>query len=211
MTRPYLIMALITISRFCTGQADQERSNFFSNPELKMTYNSTLIYPGLSLGAGFRIKETETLHNGGRINFRPVIRNQLVSLNFSWYHHPRFHDNLYLTAEWTFRKTRESGYFSEFSFGPGYSRTFLGGTTYIVRDDGSAAIKKNAGYSYAMMTGGWGAGYSFLAAKGIPLVILAKMNLITMFPYNSTVYFRPVLEIGIRFNCSLFSEIKRKE
>jgi hypothetical protein len=35
------------------------------------------------------------------------------------------------------------------------------------------------------------------------------MNLLTMFPYNNTVYFRPVLEIGIRYNplhgnCKLF-------
>jgi hypothetical protein len=25
------------------------------------------------------------------------------------------------------------------------------------------------------------------------------MNIISMFPYNSTIYFRPVLELGIRY------------
>jgi hypothetical protein len=204
-------MALITISRICSGQADTVRSGFFNNPEIKVTYNSSLIYPGLSIGAGFRIKEKDAPRRKGGPGLVPVRRDQLVSLNLNWYHHPGFHDNLYLTPEWTFRKTRGNGYFSEFSVGPGYSRTFLGGTTYIVRDDESIETRKNAGYSYAMITAGWGAGYSFLPGKGLPLRISAKMNLITMFPYNSTVYFRPVLELGVRFDTSLISEFKKRK
>jgi hypothetical protein len=88
---------------------------------------------------------------------------------------------------------------SEFSFGPGFSRTFLGGTTYKVDDIGNISVIKLAGYNYALITIGGGFGYDFSMKKKLPFSAFAKMNLISMFPYNSTIYFRPVLELGIRF------------
>ena len=83
--------------------------------------------------------------------------------------------------------------------GPGFSRTFLGGTTYRVDDRGNISVVKLAGYNYALITIGGGLGYDFTAKKQLPVSGFAKMNLILMFPYNSTLYFRPVLEIGIRY------------
>ena len=39
----------------------------------------------------------------------------------------------------------------------------------------------------------------FQLKKNFLVSIVFKMNVITMFPYNSTVYVRPVLEIGMIF------------
>jgi hypothetical protein len=97
------------------------------------------------------------------------------------------------------RRTKYSGFISEFSAGPGFSRTFLGGTTYKVDENGNISVIKFAGYNYALITIGGGFGYDFSMKKQLPLSAFAKMNLITMFPYNSTIYFRPVLELGIRY------------
>lgn len=97
------------------------------------------------------------------------------------------------------RRTKSSGFISEFSVGPGYSRTFLGGTTYKVDDNGIISVISNAGYNYALITVGGGFGYDFSMKRQLPVSIFGKMNLLSMFPYNSTIYFRPVLELGFRY------------
>ena len=44
------------------------------------------------------------------------------------------------------RRTKSRGFLTEFSPEVGLSRTFLGGTTYKVDDNGNVTIKKLAGY-----------------------------------------------------------------
>jgi len=206
-----LILALSILPNACPGQPDSVITKSYI-PEIKILYNSSLIYPGLSAGAGFIIKEKEIFIKKRKLPPGSVIiiRKQLITAILNWYHHSGFHDNLYLTFEWVMRKMKKGGFYSEFSAGPGFSRTFLGGTTYRIADDGSVTIKKHAGYNYAMVRIGGGEGYDFSRVKGIPLSAFAKMNLFTMFPYNSTVYIRPVLELGVRLKADLFSEIKRE-
>ena len=66
-------------------------------------------------------------------------------------------------------------------------------------NNGDITIIRLAGYNYALITIGGGFGYDFSPKKQLPLETYAKMNLISMFPYNSTIYFRPVLELGVRY------------
>jgi hypothetical protein len=170
-----------------------------NQPDFKITYISSLIYPGMSAGIEFPIlsvRERKLLKDpeGKAIN-----RDWFISGNLNWYHHPDFHDNLYLTAEWVRRRAKSNGFISEFSYGPGYSRTFLGGTTYNVSDNGNISIIKSAGYNYALLTVGWGCGYDYSVKKQLPFLIFAKGNMLIMLPYNSTLYFRPVLELGVRY------------
>jgi hypothetical protein len=136
--------------------------------------------------------------------FRSFKKERFISGNLNWYHHPDFHDNLYLTSEWVMRRTRFTGFISEFSAGPGFSRTFIGGTTYKVDNNGNISVIKLAGYYYAMITVGGGFGYDFSMEKQLPFSAFAKMNIISMFPYNSTIYFRPVLEVGFRYTPNRF-------
>ena len=168
--------------------------------DLKLAYLSTLIYPGASIGIEFPFPKL----NAGMVEIhkknRSIYKSRLISGNFNWYHHPDFHDNLYVTAEWVMRRTNSNGLISEFSGGPGFSRTFLGGTTYRVNESGDVSIVRLAGYNYALLTIGYGLGIDFSVKKKMPYSAVFKMNLISMFPYNSTVYFRPVLEIGLRYS-----------
>jgi hypothetical protein len=200
MLRTKLIIFAVLFTVYCNAQIDSTSKLNTCEYKLKLAYNSSLIYPGISTGIEFHLCKMDSILSVRHTGSKPLTRTRFISANLNWYHHPAFHDNLYLTAEWVMRRTRKNGFISEFSFGPGFSRTFLGGTTYIINGSGDVSVVKLAGYSYALLTIGEGFGIDFSVKKRLPFSTVAKMNLITMFPYNNTVYFRPVLELGIRYN-----------
>lgn len=173
-------------------------------------FNSSVIYPGATTGIELPIAETyiTKLLKGGME--KRITRSQFLTADLSWYHHINFHDNLFITFGWTNRRTRKNGLVTEFSPGIGYSRTFLGGTTYKVDEDGHATIEKLAGYSYALVKVGGGIGYDFSAVKSKPFMIGYKLNLLTMFPYNSTIYLRPTMEIVLIYKPPHFLPVKVK-
>lgn len=108
------------------------------------------------------------------------------------------------------RRTKSKGFFTEFSPEVGLSRTFLGGTTYQVDDSGNVTRKKFAGYYYALVSIGGGIGYDFSKTKRKPFLIFSKCNVFMMFPYNSTIYLRPALEIGLIYKPLNFLSLKVK-
>lgn len=196
----------------CQAQEDSIAKLPSHHYNLKLTYISSLIYPGVSTGIEFPLQNSKWQGSGKQTLHKSVSKNRLIAADLNWYHHPAFHDNIYLSVEWIMRRIKSGGFVSEFSAGSGYSRTFLAGTTYRVNDNGSISIVKLAGYSYALITVGGGFGYDFSVNKQLPFSTLAKINLITMFPFNSTLYLRPVLEIGIRYRPALlFNKIIRKK
>lgn len=205
-----LILALFYCS-LCLAQSDSINDSSSRHFNLKLSYNSSLIYPGIAVGMEFPLYHVnvQVLKNQKIVKY--YTREKFITGTLNWYHHPDFHDNLYLTAEWLMRRTRYTGFISEFSAGPGFSRTFLGGTTYQVDNKGSVSVVKLAGYNYALITFGGGLGYDFNMKKHLPFLVIAKMNIISIFPYNSTIYFRPVLEIGIRYFPDRSRCKKRKE
>jgi hypothetical protein len=198
MKAAVLIFAL-SYYTFCPAQGESETDSSACHTHIRLSYVSSLIYPGISAGVEFQIKHSDYEASGKAEAAKRFKKKRLISGSLNWYHHPWFHDNLYLTAEWVMRRTRNDGFISEFSAGPGYSRTFLGGTTYKVDDDGNVSVVRCAGYNYALITIGGGFGYDFAIKKNMPFSAIGKLNIISMFPYNSTVYFRPVLDIGIRY------------
>ena len=108
------------------------------------------------------------------------------------------------------RRTKSNGFLTEFSPEVGLSRTFLGGTTYQVDDNGNVSIKKYAGYYYALVSVGGGIGYDFSITKRKPFSVFSKFNVLMMFPYNSTIYLRPVMEIGLIYKPINFLSLKVK-
>jgi hypothetical protein len=202
-TKDMLKTSIIIFTLFycvaCCAQCDSINDSSARHISFKLSYNSSLIYPGISTGIEFPFKNVNVQLYKNEKPIRCIRKGKFISGNINWYHHPDFHDNLYLTAEWVMRRTRYTGFISEFSIGPGFSRTFLGGTTYKVDESGNISIIRLAGYNYALVTIGGGFGYDFSMMKRLPFSTVAKMNLISMFPYNSTIYFRPVLELGIRY------------
>src|SRR5450759_3453383 len=199
MLKAGIFILIIFYCTLCPAQSDSIIKSPDRHYNLKLSYNSSLIYPGISTGIEFPVRPVKEQGLKKQSHDKSVIKDRFIAGNLSWYHHPDFHDNLYLTAEWVMRRTRSEGFISEFSVGPGYSRTFLGGTTYKVDDNGIISVISNAGYNYALITVGGGFGYDFSMKRQLPVSTFAKMNLLSMFPYNSTIYFRPVLELGFRY------------
>jgi hypothetical protein len=204
------ILALLYCT-FCKAHCDLFNDSSSCRFNLKLSYNSSVIYPGISTGIEFPLHNYYVQVLKKQENIKSFTKGRFISGNINWYHHPYFHDNLYLTAEWVIRRTRNTGFISEFSAGPGYSRTFLGGTTYMVDDRGNISIIRLAGYNYALITVGGGFGYDFSVKKQLPISTFGKMNIISMFPYNNTICFRPVLELGIRYTPGRFKSKAIKE
>ena len=191
------VSVFLSFTLTCFSQSEDLASRNKVSSDISIAYNSSLIYPGLRLGIELPMYTVILTKYSNTNNVATLLKDRFLSVKSGWYHHTDFHDNLYFTAEWLMRKTRKSGYFTEFSSGLGYSRTFLGGTTYRVENNGDVNKIKSAGYNYAMILAGVGLGFNFSQYKKIPLSVFYKFNMLTMFPYNSTIYFRPVMELGL--------------
>jgi hypothetical protein len=194
----------------CFSQSDSLTIRKDVSSNLKIAYNSSLIYPGIRAGIEFPVYFVSLKKTIDSENVKSILKGRFISINAGWYHHPDFHDNLYLTAEWTMRRAKGNGFFTEFSSGLGYSRTFLGATTYQVDVLGNVKIIKSAGYNYALIVAGGGLGYDFSNKKEIPLSVFYKFDIIGMFPYNSTIYFRPIMELGIIYKPLYFMRLSTK-
>ncbi len=190
-------------------------SLIIKSTNLTLSYNSSLIYPGARFGFEFPVTNIEIKKkksNGEKV----VINEKFITAQLGWYHHPYFHDNFYFTGGWTTRRIKPSGFFSQFSPEIGYSRTFLGGTTYTVEEYNEVNITKWAGYNYLLLSLGVGLGYDFEKIKDKPFAVFSKFNLLMMYPYNSTFYLRPTIELGIIYkpksflNHTINSKIKTK-
>ena len=175
-----------------------------------LSYSSSVIYPGARLGIEFPVKTIYLTKINRSGKERDFVKDRFITTNLSWYHHPAFHDNLYFTVGWTMRRTKAKGFFTEFSPEVGLSRTFLGGTTYQVDNSGNVTRKKLAGYYYALVSVGGGIGYDYSKTKQKPFLIFSKFNLLMMFPYNSTIYLRPAVEIGLIYKPIDFLSLKVK-
>lgn len=199
MLKTVLFILIIFNFSMCPAQEDIISKSSSKTVNLKLAYISSVIYPGVSAGIGFPVNQDFNYTSKKKRTGKYFAKSRFITTNINWYHHPDFHDNLYLTSEWVMRRTKATGFISEFSVGPGFSRTFNGGTSYKVDDNGNISVVKLAGYNYAVITIGGGCGYDFSAKKQQPFSAFAKGNMLIMFPYNSTMYLRPVLEIGVRY------------
>lgn len=175
---------------------------------LSLASNSSLIYPGLKAGVALPIKTVEVTRLRQASTSKVFTRDLFLTTSINWYHHPTFHDNVYLTAGLLKKRTAANGFFTETSAEIGVSRTFLAGTTYQVTDEGRISTEKAAGQYYAAATVGAGFGYDISKRGTLPLALYSKLNLLTLFPYNSTLYIRPTLEIGFVYTPARFLRLK---
>lgn len=205
MTRLDYFLACLCVLPL-TGMAQQRfASDTLPKAEIRLAYVGSVVYPGARLGLALPVRQLLLLKRNGQ---KAIRKDWHLALNVGGYHHLDFHDNVYLTAEWQLRRTKASGWFTEFSPGLGYSRTFLGGTTYRVTDNGTVSIRKAAGYNYGLLTIGGGVGYDFAVKTARPVLTFFRANLLTMLPYNRFVYVRPTVELGLAYQISTRSVFK---
>ena len=209
-TEKFILTIVGSFIAFCSFSQDKDSTFIAPSPllNLKASYNSSLIYPGARLGVEFPVMQFNPNIKKRCGRTKKIVKDRLISVNIGWYHHPYYHDNLYLTGGWTMRRTRPNGFFTEFSPEIGLSRTFVGGTTYKVDNYGKVSIVKFAGSFYPLCSVGGGIGYDFSLIKSKPFLVFYKLNLITMYPYNSTLYMRPAMELGIICRTSGFHLLK---
>lgn len=212
-TTKILMLLLFCLTLNLNAQTSDSLINRSTN--LAISYNGTVIYPGARFGFELPVRSIEIRKNKAK-RIKVVVKERFITAQLGWYHHASFHDNLYLTVGWTMRRIKPKGFFCQFSPEIGYSRTFLGGTTYAVDENNDAHIKKWAGYNYLLLSLGAGLGYDFEKTKNKPFALYSKFNVLMMYPYNSTIYLRPTLELGIIYKPKSFfshhlkSKIKTK-
>ncbi len=179
-----------------------------TSADLRLGSSSYLIYPGITAGIELPVRVINLTRTRARGETKTIAKERFVAAGLGWYHHPGFHDNAYLTVEWIRRRTRPGGFFTQFAPGIGYSRTFLGGTTFRVSDGGEVSVRRLAGHGYALATVGGGLRYDFSRRKAAPLSVFYRVNLLAMLPYNGSVYLRPVTAVGLICKPANFLAIK---
>lgn len=123
--RTTIFLFALFYSSLCQAQSDTINDSSSRHLNLNLSFNSSLIYPGITMGVEFPFYHinVHVLKNQKTEKF--YTRGRFITGSLNWYHHLYFHDNSYLTVEWLMRRTRYSGFISELSAGPGFSRTRL--------------------------------------------------------------------------------------
>jgi hypothetical protein len=172
---------------------------------LKAAYLGSIIYPGAKIAlewptAAYVITKSK---RHGEKSYR---KEKSITVSMGMYYHEGFHTNVFLLAERQWRRIKSSGWFTEFAPGIGISRTFLGGITYRVSDAGAVSKKPLAGYTYAMISISSGIGYDFKKLWSKPFRVYSRIGILIMAPYNSFIYARPTVEIGVITKPLLFNK-----
>jgi hypothetical protein len=173
---------------------------------VKAAYMGSLIYPGFKLGVEFPMfakEKTRTKANGVA---KLKLKERFITANLSLYHQSTVHTNVMLNAEWQKRKTRQSGWFTEFATGLGLSRTFLAGTTYKQSGTGSIDKVNLAGHTYFMTSVMGGVGYDFKVKKERPIKAYSKYGLLILAPFNNLILPRPTVELGVITSLATFKK-----
>jgi hypothetical protein len=204
-----LIGSCLSISLHAQKSRITISKEIVKTPNIKVAYLGSIIYPGFKIGAEFPMyaKETTITKKSSRVKVK--LKERFVTGNLGFYYHKTFHANWMLSAEWQLRKTRQNGWFTEWASGLGYSRTVLDGTTYKVIESGEVTKIKLAGNHYFLMSIHGGFGYDFMLKKQMPFKLYFKGGLIAMAPYNSFMYPRPTVELGVITSVSNFTKRNR--
>jgi hypothetical protein len=192
------------VQAFCFSQQKVD----LPQTAIKAAYMGSIVYPGFKIGIErpFSVKQIDKRKYWG---VKTILKEKFLTLNVGFYHHTTFHDNLYVLAEFEKRRQQPKGMFYEFSTGLGYSQTFLDGTVYKVDDSGKVTSSTSGGYGYGMFSIATGIGYDFSQKDDTnPLKIYLKPSILVMAPYNSSIYFRPTVEIGAIYPLESFLKAK---
>lgn len=173
--------------------------NDYNSSSIKVAYMGSVIYPGFKIGVERPSKITILEKKS-----KTVFKEKYWTYNLGFYHHATFHSNAFMLVERQSRRQFSEGFFLEGAIGLGYSRTFLGGTTYTVNDIGDVAIKRFAGYNYGMLSFSSGIGYDFYKKNKHPIKAYFKPSLFLLAPSNSFIYARPTVEIGVIYSSKSF-------
>jgi hypothetical protein len=162
---------------------------------IRVSYMGSVTYPGFKVGYEMPYKQTQVFKER-RTVVKTFTKERSLNVNFGMYHHPTFHDNYFMQAEWNFRRQKGKGIFYEFSPGMGASRTFLTSATYEVDDRGNVSKVPLAGNYFALLSVSGSVGYNLSLMGNLPGKVFVKPGLLFLLPYSKLAYPRPTVELG---------------
>lgn len=174
---------------------------------VKLAYHNSFLYPGIRTGIELPFSRITKNKSKAKGKTKTIVKLRYFTTQLSWYYHPGFHTNYYLTVGGLFRRTKSSGFFTQCSFEAGYSRTFLAGTTYVVAENENVGQEKFAGNNYFAWQLGAGFGYDLNQRKAKPFKIYLTGHALFLTPYNSSVYPRAILEMGVIYTPKKFLSV----
>lgn len=178
---------------------------------LALSYHGDIRFPGMKIGLEVPLRQTSLVKTRKSVHSKTIRRSQFLTASAGWYHHPGFHDNLYLTAGIAWRISRPGGWFAGFRPALGYSRTLLGGITYTVSEQGTINRIGAAGNSYLIGSLGMRIGYDFSQRHNRAIALFTQLSCLGLFPYNNTFLLRPIMDLGLRITPSRFLSTTPKQ
>jgi hypothetical protein len=191
-----ILVLLFVVHQVCAQKTTYSDSLRNKNLAIRAGAMGTLIYPGLKAGVEWPIKYLQRVRIK-KSREKVVYKQRYLSGSIAFYNHKDYHTNVFLLAEWQMRRMKPSGFFTEFAPGIGVSRTFLGGTTYRVNGNQQVEKVSLAGYTYAALSLSYGIGLDLRQKSNKNLAFYFKPSILVLFPYNSYLYARPIVEMGM--------------
>lgn len=154
-------------------------------------------------------KEIQKLRKSGRI--KTIEKDRFLALDLGYYYQNGLHHNWFLTAAYAMKRTKSSGFFTEFKPMLGVSRTFLTEETYAVDANGGISLNKLAGDWYVTSGFSYGIGKTFKADKNFFLKNIYLKTLWQVFyPNFGFIVLKPSLQIGTSFQLNRYQKSIKK-
>lgn len=190
---------LIIISLFITSQVEAQN--------IHMGYWGELMtHPGIKVAYDYPITG---------IQKEKEVKNKTISRNHQWlvgselgvYKHPQNHSGMILgiTSGYRYERTKQKSgkkkkiLRTDISFGAGYYRYFLAGTTYQFQEDGSIESQNSGGSGSFMPSGSVSFSMNIPNQKDIPLFWYFKPSFYLETQHNTGVNYKPFLEVGFSY------------
>jgi hypothetical protein len=154
-------------------------------------------------------KDIQKLRKSGRI--KTIEKDRFLALDLGYYYQNGLHHNWFLTAAYAMKRTKSSGFFTEFKPMLGVSRTFLTEETYTVDANGGVSLDKLAGNWYVTSGFSYGIGKTFKADKNLFFKdIYLKTFLQVFYPNFGFIALKPSLQIGTSFQLNHYQKSIKK-
>jgi hypothetical protein len=166
---------------------------------------------GTTLGIGHYLvrKQINKHKKSGAI--KNIKKDKLFCVDLGYYYQAGLHQNWFLTATYSLRRTGNKGFYTELSPMLGISRTFLSDETYTVKDDGTVSLKRFSGNWYLVSGFATGIGKTFnekrnFFLKEIHLTIYTQF----LYPNFGFIALKPFWQLGTSFNIEKITRLSKK-
>lgn len=211
----FVFVLLVNFNQFVFCQNGDYKTTIYKDTSrvekrtLKISYYGiNTFHTGIKVGIEYpifrKVKEMPRFPMNTRLGImknkgiKTIHKDWLASLNFTLYNHKNNHTGLWLTSEFSKRRTGRRGGFKEFSYGLGMLKTFQA-ATYEVDEFNDVRKISVPGHLYYTFAIGVAYGKDYSIRKQKPVCWYIKPTYYLIFPYNSLFSAGFGLDIGLSF------------